>query len=596
MQLLCPGRLAVHTQPVHLHHACLSAVSHKCAQKHHMRLRHSAQSCLEAVHVTAQAAQESSSDDEDDDTPLAMLPASVLAAKRTIALSRKTPVSIGHQPPESPPGHNAAAASDSAKPPASPHVQVHPDSSAFVENNSGSLAEAAARQGSNKHDTVHAMPPEEALGTEIQMSSAGFSAASPEAAESVPLSAVSLGHDQEHSTAAEDAMTDEVQNALPDYKASMRHSPSSANHAQQQSGSRQQATTDAAAEDTMPAAKAADLISDSESEGQAGAASEDRSGPQHAAAPMQASPPSAISPAGTKPELASHVDDKQVQHVMLPKHQQPDMLASQAAPPYTTMPNPQASPKLAPQMTVLPSPPSSLHAPNEAAGGLLPGNVQLSQQHDMTGPLLSSTNELWGPASSPLHDSSESLLQAEAEAARLAQLMAPVVYGQPHQARQLAIAGQAPVKSTVGKAAGALQTKGDTAGAGEVLPEPTGILLADLSCAVKQDQVQSMAESSEAKGESAEVQTGTAVAKAAAAEKHGDGLQQLAMRLVQQQNVKSDQEHAPSSALPTAANKEAAQQIAVESQHNSNLLQIDACAVPVAAGILDAADLVIPDR
>ncbi len=547
--------------------------------------------------MTPQAAQESSSDDEDDDTPLAMLPASVPAAKRATASSSKTPVSIGHQPPESPPGHNAAVASDSAKPPASPHVQVQPDSSASVENSSGRLAEPAARQGSDEHDAAHAIPSEEAPGMEIHASSAvdaGFSVPGSETAQSVPQSAVSFGHDHEPSTAAGEAMTDELQGTLPNQNAStslsMRHSPSSANHAQQQSGSRQQATTDAAVEDTMPAAKAADLISDSESEGQAGAASEGCSHPQHAAASMQASPPSAINPAGTEPDLASHVDDKPAQHVRLSNHQQ-----SQAAPTHTDMPRPQASSTLAPQMSASPSPPSSLHDPTEAAGGLLPGNAQLPQQHDMTGPLLSSTSKLSGTARSPLHDSSASLLQAEAEAARLAQLMAPVVYRQPPQDRQLAIAGQAPLENTAGKAAGALQTEGDIAGAGEVLSEPRGNMLADLSCADKQDQVQSMAESSEAKGKSADVQTDTAVSQVAATEKH-DGLQQLAMRLVQQQNAKSDQMPAHSIALPTVANEEAAQQTAVESQHRSNLLQVDAYAMPVAAGILDAADLVIPDR
>jgi len=554
--------------------------------------------------VTPQAAQESSSDDEDDNTPLAMLPASVLAAKRAIASSSKTPVSIAHQPSETPPGHVDAAPSDSAKPHASPHGQLQPDSSASVENDSSRLLEAAARQGSDmRHDTVHALPSEEALGMEIHTSSAvdaGFSAPGSEAAESVPQSAVSLGHDQEPSTAAgRAAMTDELQDALRNQDAStslsMRHSPSSANHAQQQSGSRQQATTDAAAEDTLPVTKAADLISDSESEGQAGAASEGRFHPQHAAALMQTSPPSAINTAGARSDLASHADDKPAQHVLLPKPQQPDMPTSQAVPTHTAMPTPQASSKLAPQRITLPSPPSSLHDPTQAAGGLLPGNAQLPQQHDMTSPLLSSTSQLSGTARSPLHDSSASLLQAEAEAARLAQLMAPVVYRQPHQARQLAIAGQAPVENTAGKAAGALQIEGGIAGAGEVLPEPSGNMLADLSCAGKQDHDQLVAESSGQKGESAEAQTNTAVSKAAATEKH-DGLQQLAMRLVQQQNAKSDQMLAQSSASLTVVDEEAAQQAAVESQYNSNLLQVDAYAMPVAAGILDAADLVIPDR
>jgi len=173
--------------------------------------------------------------------------------------------------------------------------------------------------------------------------------------------------------------------------------------------------------------------------------------------------------------------------------------------------------------------------------------------------------------------------------------MAPVVYRQPHQARQLAIAGQAPVENTAGKAAGALQTEGDIAGAGQVLPEPSGNMLADVSRADKQGRDQLVDESSGRKGESAEVQTGTAVSKAAATEKH-DGLQQLAMRLVQQQNAKSDQRPAQSSASPTVADEEAAQQIAVESQHNSKILQVDAYTMPVAAGVLDAADLVIPDR
>jgi hypothetical protein len=545
------------------------------------------------VHVTPQAAQESSSDDEDDDTPLAMLPASVSAAKRANASSSKTPVSFGHQPSESPPGHVVAAASDSAKPPASPRLQVEPDSSASVENNSGSLAEPAARQGSDKHDTAHAMPSEKTLGTSSAVY-VSFSAPGSEVAESVTQSAVPFGHDQEPSSAAGEAMTDELQGALPDQNAStslsMRHSPSSANHAQQQSGSRQRATADAAAEDNLPATKAADLISDSQSEGQAGAASEGRSSPHHAAASMQTSLPSAINPAGTKPDLASQADDKPAQHVRLSNHQQP-----QAAPTHTAMPTPQASSELAPQMTALPSPPSSLHHPTQAASGLLPGDAQLPQRHDMTGPLLSSTSELSGIAKSPLHDSSESLLQAEAKAACLAQLMAPVIYRQPHQARQLAIAGQAPVENTAGKAAGALQTQGDIAGAGEVLPEPSGNMLADMSCADKQDQVQSMAESSGTKDKSAEAQTDTALSQIAATEKH-DGLQQLAMRLVQQQNAKSDQMPAQSIALPTVANVEAAQQAAVESQHNSKLLQVDAYAMPVAAGILDAADLIIPDR
>ncbi len=552
--------------------------------------------------MTPQAAQESSSDDEDDDTPLAMLPASALAAKRATAPSSKTPVSIGHQPPESFLGHNAAAASDSAKPPAIPYVPVEPDSSAPVKHSSGSLAEAAARQGSDEHDTAHALPSEEALGMEIHTSSAvdaGFLDPGSEAAESVIQSAVRLGQDQKPSTAAGKAMTAELQGALPDQNAStsvsMRHSLSSADHAQQQSGSRQQVTADPAAEDTKPAAKAADLISDSESEGQAGAASEGPSHPVHAPASMQASPPSVINPAGTKPDLASHIDDKPVQHVMLPNHQQPDMLASQVTSAHTAMPRPQASSELAPQMSAMPSVPSSLHDPTEAAGGLLPGNAQLPQQHVMTDPLLSSTNKLSGVARSPLHDSSESLLQAEAEAARLAQLMAPVVYRPPHQARQLAVAGQAPVENTAGKAAGALQTEGGITGAGEVLPEPRGNMLADLSCADEQDQVQSMAESSEAKGKSAEVHTGTAVSKAAATEKH-DGLQQLATRLVQQQIAKSDQMLAHPIALPTVVTEEAAQQNAVESQHNSDSLQVNAYTMPVAAGILDAADLVIPDR
>ena len=547
--------------------------------------------------MTPQAAQESSSDDEDDDTPLAMLPASVLAANRATAPSSKTPVSIAHQPSQTPPSHVDAAPSDSAKPPASPHGQLQPASSASAKNDSGSLAEAAARQGSDKHNTAHAMPSEEALGMEIQTSSAvdvGFSGPASGAAESVTQSAVSLGHDQEPSTAAGEAMTDELQGAVPDQNAStslsMRHSPSSANHAQQQSGSWQQATTDAAAEDTMPAAKAADLISDSESEGQAGAAPEGRSNPQHAAALMQASLPSAINPAGMKPDLASHVDTKPAQHVRQPNHQQP-----QAAPVHTDMPRPQASSKLAPQISAMRSAPSSLRDPTEGAGGLLPGNAQLPQQHDMTSPLLSSASELSGTARSPLHDSSASLLQAEAEAARLAQLMAPVIYRQPHQARQLAIAGQAPVENTAGKAAGALQIEGGITEAGEVLPEPSGNMLANLSCAGKQDHDQLVAESSGQKGESAEAQTNTAVSKAAATEKH-DGLQQLAMRLVQQQIAKSDQRPAQSRALPTVADEEPAQQTAVESQHNSKLLQVDAYTMPVAAGILDAADLVIPDR
>ena len=552
--------------------------------------------------MTPQAAQESSSDDEDDDTPLAMLPASALAAKRATVSSSKTPVSIAHQPPESTLGQNAAPASDSAKAPASPHVQVEPDSSAPVEINSGSLAEAAARQGSDKHDTAQAMPSDKTLGMEIQTSSAvdaDSSAPGSEAADFLTQSAVSFGHDQEPSTAAGEAMTDELQGALPDQNASaslsMRRSPSSPNHTQQQSGSQQHATADAAAGDIFPAAKAADLISDSESEGQEGAAPEGRSHPQHAAASMQASPPAAINPAGMKPDLASQVDAKPVQHVMLSNHQQPDMLASQAAPTYTAMPMPQANTELAPQMTAMPSAPSSLHDPTQAAGGLLSGNAQLPQQHDRTGSLFSSASELSGTARSPLHDSSASLLQAEAEAARLAQLMAPAVYRQPHQARQLVIARQAPVENTAGKAAGALQTEGDVAGAGEVLPEPSGNMLAELLVADKQDQIQSIAESSEAKGESATVQTGTAVSKAAATEKH-DGLQQLAMRLVQQQNAKSDQMLAQSSALPTVANEKAAQHAAVESEHNSNGLQVDAYTMPVAAGILDAADLVIPDR
>ena len=527
-----------------------------------------------------------------------MLPASAPAPNRATASSSKTPVSIAHQPPESPPGHNAAAASDSAKAPASSHVQVQADSSASAENDRGSLAEAAARQGSDmRHDTAHAVPSEEALGMEIHASSvvdAGFSAPGSEAAKSVTQSAVSYSHDQEPSTAAGEAMTDKLQDALPNQNAStslsMRYSPSSANHAQQQSGSRQQATADAAAEDTLPAAKAADLISDSESEGQAGAAPEGRSNPQHAAALMQASLPSAINPAGMKPDLASHVDTKPAQHVRQPNHQQP-----QAAPVHTDMPRPQASSKLAPQISAMRSAPSSLRDPTEGAGGLLPGNAQLPQQHDMTSPLLSSASELSGTARSPLHDSSASLLQAEAEAARLAQLMAPVIYRQPHQARQLAIAGQAPVENTAGKAAGALQIEGGITEAGEVLPEPSGNMLANLSCAGKQDHDQLVAESSGQKGESAEAQTNTAVSKAAATEKH-DGLQQLAMRLVQQQIAKSDQRPAQSRALPTVADEEPAQQTAVESQHNSKLLQVDAYTMPVAAGILDAADLVIPDR
>ncbi|KAL0029936.1 hypothetical protein WJX77_008325 [Trebouxia sp. C0004] len=509
---------------------------------HSGKKRKSRQSTPGAVVTPVQAAQESSSDDEDDDTPLAMLPASALAAKRAT-------VSFGHQPSETPPSRVDAAASDSAKPPASPHVHVEPDSSVSVENNSGRLAEPAARQGSGKHDTAHAMPSEEALGMPIHTSSAVDvvgSAPGLEGAESVCQSAVSLGHDQEPSTAAGEAVTDELQGALPDQKAStslcMRPSPSSAHHAQQQSGSRQQATADAVTEDTLPAAKAADLISDSESEGQAGAASEGRSDPQRAATSMQTSPPSAINSAGTKPSLASHVDDKPGQHVRLSNDQQP-----QAEPAHTAMPRLQASSELAPQMTVSPSPPSTLHGPTQATGGQLPGNTQW---HDMTGSLLSSTCELLGTARSPLHDSSESLLQAEAEAARLAQLMVPVIYRQPRQARQLAIAGQAPVKDTAGKAAGALQTEGDIAGAGEVLPEPSGHVLADMSCADKQDRYQLMAESSEAAGESAELQTETSASQVAA--KH-DGQQQLAMRLV------------------------------------------DAYAMPVAAGVLDAADLIIPD-
>ena len=520
-----------------------------------------------------------------------MLPASAPAPNRATASSSKTPVSIAHQPPESPPGHNAAAASDSAKAPASSHVQVQADSSASAENDRGSLAEAAARQGSDmRHDTAHAVPSEEALGMEIHASSvvdAGFSAPGSEAAKSVTQSAVSYSHDQEPSTAAGEAMTDKLQDASPNQNAStslsMRYSPSSANHAQQQSGSRQQATADATAEDTLPAAKAADLISDSESEGQAGAASQGRPHLQHAAASMPTSSPSVITPAGTIPDLASQVNDKPAQHVRLSNHQQPQAALTH---------RPQASSKLAPQMSSMPSAPSSLHDPAPTAGGLLPGNVQ---QHDTTGTLLSSTSELSGTARSPLHDSSESLLQAEAEAARLAQLMAPVVYRQPHQARQLAIAGQAPVENTAGEAAGALQTEGDIAGAGQVLPEPSGNMLADVSRADKQGRDQLVDEASGRKGESAEVQTGTAVSKAAATEKH-DGLQQLAMRLVQQQNAKSDQRPAQSSASPTVADEEAAQQIAVESQHNSKLLQVDAYTMPVAAGVLDAADLVIPDR
>ncbi|KAL0018705.1 hypothetical protein WJX79_006061 [Trebouxia sp. C0005] len=177
-------------------------------------------------------------------------------------------------------------------------------------------------------------------------------------------------------------------------------------------------------------------------------------------------------PPGMKTDLAPHVDVKPLQHVLLPNHQQPARLASQRAPTHTAMPAPQASSELTHQMTALPSPPSSLHDPTQATGCLLPDNAQLPQQHDMTSPMLSSTSKLSATARLPLHDSSESLLQAEAEAARLAQLMAPVSHRQPHHARQLAITGQAPVKNIAGKAAGGeLQTEGDITGADLVIPD-----------------------------------------------------------------------------------------------------------------------------
>lgn len=561
-----------------------------------------------SINSLTQAALESGRD-EDDDMPLAMLPASASAARRPAASPSNTPASLASQPSHPPTSLNNAAKTDLS------HQQHELDSSGPAVLSS--LAEETSRQGEELAHAAPAVLPAEDTSIDMQTSpTAGGAKGKGLNSEAIGGSASDPGG----SPAAQPAMSDRLQDraALPGRAAST--SPPGLSTAWQHAHEPHQFAAATAADDDADASRllapqVVSLISDSESEGPAQQPADAQLSPQHAAASGESSPPSHGATADKTLVQPEHSNGKTTQHSGPPDRQQPLAAATSSATAMLGTSSAMASEDGTlyelPASSHLPTPPAATTVHTDDALLHLPHQRGLAeQQHSSPRGLVGVDPAASGLMASgsgrvPLQDSSESLQQAEAEAARLAQLLPPVIYRQPSQARQLAISGKAPAWAGDVAAAVPLMVDKGAAVDAEALPGPIDRMAADaVRGALQAEQTEPVMVSANWQAESAGPSAEAAGLETAQTDKH-DGQQQRAMHLAQQRvgHCSDFSEQAPvqSAGEPAEADLEIGEQAAdllepQEGRHFSGDVYNMDVKMTVAADDVDAVDLIIPDR
>lgn len=558
-----------------------------------------------SVNSLMQAALESGSD-EDDDMPLAMLPASASAAKGPAASPSNTPASLASQPWHPPTSLTKAAQPDPS------HQQHELDSSGPTVLSS--LAKETTQQGEELAHAAPAVLPAEDTSIDMQTSpTAGRSEGKGLNPEAIGGSASDPGGSLAAHTAMSDGLQDQA--ALPGRAAST--SPPGLSTAWQHAHEPHLSAAATAADDDADASRllatqAVGLISDSESEGPAQQPADAQLSPQHAAASGESSPPSYGATADKTLVQPPHSNDKPAQRSGRPHRQNPLAAATSSAMAMlgtsSAMASEDGTLSALPTSSHLPTPPAATTVHTDDALLHLPHQRGLAeQQHSSPRGLVGVDPAAAGLMASGsgrvrLQDSSESLQQAEAEAARLAQLLPPVIYRQPSQARQLAISGKAPAGAGDVTAAVPLLVAKGAAVDDESLPGPINRMAAGASRgALQAEQSEPVMASANWQAESTGPSAEAAGLESAQTDKH-DG-QQLHLAEQQDGHCSHFTEQAPvqSAAQPAEAGLEIGEQAAdmlepQEGQHFSGDVHIMDVKMPVAADDVDAMDLIIPDR
>lgn len=498
-----------------------------------------------------QAAPASSSDD-DDEMPLGMLPKSALAAKRPVASLIKTPASLASPAPQAANALSAVDAiiTDPAVPLSTSPAQRDVEPSFAVPH---SMPEAVAMQ-SVEHAPGPAASP--------KMSTA-MSEHTPPAASLVPVDIdskpaegatepmLSLGLDHAPVTAAIEAIGEQGHGALPEQavRGSLRGgTQSSSEHAQQQVSSPQPAN---AVVDNVAATNGPDLISDSESEGEADAGLP----PQQTIIPRN----NPLVPQDSRTGMTAAI----------PAQDATELLHCQAAHTVPVQPGTM-------HMLQVSMPPAEGMQVGRGVRHLLHSSTSLAMEAQ-PGAGTQPTR-----ATTPLHDSSESLQQAEAEAARLALLLAPGIYRQPAQAQQLAVAGRDPASAQSPAQSHSTLVPTSLSAAVDPAPQSSGQPPSHAHPHAHQSVPESVADS-----------TATAIDGQA-------GRQQPAMQLAKQHfdRPKGSYEDPPlqSDVVVTVAGEQAEHPSATDIQHTTDADLPRGPAMMTVPLPVDAADLIIPDR
>ena len=509
----------------------------------------------------------------DDEMPLAMLPAATSTAKRPAASSRDTPASLPSQSPSA--AHaitpaNATAAISTVSLPKSA-LQVSPEL-LMPSPDFSRVSQAVRVQG-----TGGTSSPQKITAGHLQpAASSGPTDMDTEAAEAVTADLSPACDHASLAAAPEDAIS-QGQNdwggqAISDTAAAGDSHPTV-----------QQAQLHGVSPKLINAAAAIrtdDLVSDSESEGQAGTSLDAGFRPQLApAAPMEHSQPAA----DAREDMLISMQDRSepAQHHQVAPEQQSMAHA---------LPMHEEDVTQAVQVNRMPVP-KPLAAPLVAAY-VQTGSGRVEQQHEVaelpnSSPSMYMRDEA-EPArcppttSLPLHNSSESLQQAEAEAARLALLLTPALHRQPTQTQQL-------------------EPPPDAADGSVAAVAPSG----HMSAASVSVTAQCLAKAAEHRPAHVVSAAGQSVARppAAVIQLQADeaerqaGLQQQAMRLAKQQVERLYDCH-ESSALktteaPAKPETQARHEVSVDEHAEAAVVLMSNDMLTSPGGV---ADLIIPDR